>query len=86
VLYTRFSSKIFSVTIGYVFNVGIWRRDASLSARTWYTYFNSPYSQDNSSTSVLESWAGWHTLVETVMNGTVTYYIDGNEYWSTSGK
>ena len=53
---------------------------------TWYTYCNSPYSQDNSSTSVVKSWAGWHTLVETVMNGTVTYYIDGNEYWSTTGK
>ncbi|HEY3867768.1 MAG TPA: cellulose binding domain-containing protein [Actinocrinis sp.] len=53
---------------------------------TWYTYCNSPYSQDNSSTSVVESWQGWHTLVETVLNGTVTYYIDGNEYWSTSGK
>jgi hypothetical protein len=53
---------------------------------TWYTYCPSPYSQDNSSTSVVQSWAGWHTLVETVMNGTVTYYIDGNEYWSTTGK
>jgi Cellulose binding domain len=53
---------------------------------TWYTYCNSPYSQDNSSTSVVKSWAGWHTVVETVLNGTVTYYIDGNEYWSTTGK
>jgi hypothetical protein len=35
---------------------------------------------------VVESRPGWHTLVETVMNGTVTYYVDGNEYWSTSGE
>lgn len=53
---------------------------------TWYTYCNSPYSQDNSSTSVVASDAGWHTLVMTVHGGTVTYYIDGNQYWSTTGK
>ena len=53
---------------------------------TWYTYCNDPYSQDNSSTSVVASDAGWHTLVMTVSGGTVTYYIDGNQYWSTSGK
>lgn len=53
---------------------------------TWYTYCNSPYSQDNSSTSVIASDAGWHTLVMTVHAGTVTYYIDGNQYWSTTGK
>jgi len=53
---------------------------------TWYTYCDSPYSQDNSSTSVVNSLAGWHTLVMTVHGGTVTYYIDGSQYWSTTGK
>lgn len=53
---------------------------------TWYTYCGSPYSQDNSSTSVAASDAGWYTLVMTVHGGAVTYYIDGSQYWSTSGK
>ena len=53
---------------------------------TWYTYANNPYSQDNSSSSTLHSLQGWHTLVMTVANGTVTYYIDGAQYFSTSGK
>jgi hypothetical protein len=53
---------------------------------TWYTYCNSPYSQDNSSTSVVNSLQGWHSLVMTVEGGTVTYYIDGSQYWSTTGK
>ena len=70
----------------YLPNGGWGATGPRLYTTTWYTYCNSPYSQDNSSTSVVESWQGWHTLVETVMNGTVTYYVDGNEYWSTSGK
>jgi len=70
----------------YLPNGGWGTTGPRLYTTTWYTYCNSPYSQDNSSTSVVESWQGWHTLVETVMNGTVTYYVDGNEYWSTSGK
>jgi hypothetical protein len=53
---------------------------------TWYTYCPSPYSQDKSSTSVVSSLAGWHTLVATVSGGTVTYYIDGSQYFSTTGK
>ncbi len=53
---------------------------------TWYTYANNPYSQDNSSHSELRSLQGWHTLVMTVASGTVTYYIDGTQYFSTSGK
>ena len=70
----------------YLPNGGWGATGPRLYTTTWYTYCNSPYSQDNSSTSVVESWQGWHTLVETVMNGTVTYYVDGNQYWSTSGK
>ena len=70
----------------YLPNGGWGASGPRLYTTTWYTYCNSPYSQNNSSTSVVESWQGWHTLVETVMNGTVTYYVDGNEYWSTSGE
>ena len=70
----------------YLPNGGWGATGPRLYTTTWYTYCNSPYSQDNSSTSVVKSWQGWHTLVETVTNGTVTYYVDGNEYWSTSGK
>jgi hypothetical protein len=70
----------------YLPNGGWGATGPRLYTTTWYTYCNSPYSQENSSTSVVESWQGWHTLVETVMNGTVTYYVDGNEYWSTSGE
>jgi len=70
----------------YLPNGGWGATGQRLYTTTWYTYCNSPYSQDNSSTSQVKSWQGWHTLVETVANGAVTYYVDGIEYWSTSGK
>ena len=70
----------------YLPNGGWGANGPRMYTTTWYTYCNDPYSQDNSSTSVVASDAGWHTLVMTVHGGTVTYYIDGNQYWSTSGK
>jgi hypothetical protein len=53
---------------------------------TWYTYQNSPWVSDNSSTNVSQSYDGWHTLVAQVGGGHVTYYIDSVQLWDTSGK
>ncbi|QMU70079.1 hypothetical protein [Streptacidiphilus sp. P02-A3a] len=35
--------------------------------------------------NVISSLQGWHTLEMTVENGTVTYYVDGQQYFSTTG-
>ena len=35
---------------------------------------------------MISSLQGWHTLEMTVSGGTVTYYVDGNVYFSTTGK
>ncbi|GAB3973162.1 cellulose binding domain-containing protein [Actinoallomurus acanthiterrae] len=66
---------------------GGWGDDGPrMYATTWYTYTNDPWSKDNDYHSELRSLQGWHTLVMTVAGGTVTYYIDGAPYYSTSGK
>jgi hypothetical protein len=54
---------------------------------SWYTYQNNPtWVGDRVSTNVAESLQGWHNLVMTVSAGTVTYYIDGTQVFSSTGK
>jgi beta-glucanase (GH16 family) len=36
--------------------------------------------------NVISSLQGWHTLQMTVGGGTVTYYVDGQQYFSSTGK
>jgi hypothetical protein len=54
----------------------------SMYTTTWY----SADALDRVSTDTESSLQGWHTLVETVLNGTVTYYIDGTQVFSSTGK
>jgi hypothetical protein len=54
---------------------------------SWYTYQNNPtWVGDRVSGNVSESLQGWHNLVMTVNAGTVTYYIDGTQVFSSTGK
>jgi hypothetical protein len=53
---------------------------------TWHTYCESPFSRDARETSVPKSLNGWHTLVLTIADGTVTYYVDGTQYGSSAGR
>jgi Cellulose binding domain len=54
----------------------------SMYTTTWY----SADALDRVTTDTEGSLQGWHTLVETVLNGTVTYYIDGTQVFSSTGK
>lgn len=54
----------------------------SMYTTTWY----SADAMDRVTNDDQGSLQGWHTLVETVMNGTVTYSIDGNQVFSSTGK
>jgi len=56
-----------------------------LYTTTYHTYCPGKSTRDGLSHSTRQSRAGWHTLVETVAHGTVTYYLDGLKYWATSG-
>jgi hypothetical protein len=54
----------------------------SMYTTTWY----SADAMDRVTNDTQGSLQGWHTLVETVLNGTVTYYIDGTQVFSSTGK
>lgn len=53
-----------------------------LYTTTWY----SADAMDRQDVGTSGSLQGWHTLVMTVASGTVTYYLDGNAIFSTTGK
>lgn len=53
---------------------------------TWETYQEEPWIAENTSTFEYESYQGWHTLVCTVKDGYVNYYIDGSLTATHSGK
>ena len=53
---------------------------------TWETYQNEPWNAVNTSTFEYQSYQGWHTLVFTVKDGYVKYYIDGSLMATHSGK
>jgi hypothetical protein len=54
----------------------------SMYTTSWY----SADALDRVTNDTEGSLQGWHTLVETVLNGTVTYYIDGTQVFSSTGK
>ncbi|MFJ5034557.1 cellulose binding domain-containing protein [Streptomyces sp. NPDC088560] len=54
----------------------------SMYTTTWY----SADAMDRVTTDTIGSLQGWHTLVATVAAGTVTYYIDGKQAFSSTGK
>lgn len=54
----------------------------SMYTTSWY----SADALDRVTNDTQGSLQGWHTLVETVLNGTVTYYIDGTQVFSSTGK
>lgn len=66
----------------YLPNGGWGGPDYSMYTTTWY----SADDMIRETTDTEGSLQGWHTLVETVLNGTVTYYIDGTQVFSTTGE
>ncbi|HTJ66057.1 MAG TPA: cellulose binding domain-containing protein [Actinospica sp.] len=54
----------------------------SMYTTTWY----SADAMDRVTNDTEGSLQGWHTLVETVLNGTVTYSIDGRQVFTSTGK
>ena len=66
----------------YLPNGGWGAPGPTLYTTTWY----SADAMDRQTHNVISSLQGWHTLEMTVSGGTVTYYVDGNVYFSTTGK
>ncbi|SEL93161.1 cellulose binding domain-containing protein [Streptacidiphilus jiangxiensis] len=54
----------------------------SMYTTTWY----SADAMDRVTTDTQGSLQGWHTLVATVHGGSVTYFIDGKQVFSSTGK
>ena len=53
---------------------------------TWETVQIEPWDADNTSSSVQESFEGWHTLMTQVTGGTVRYFVDGRMIAQHGGK
>jgi hypothetical protein len=66
----------------YLPNGGWGAGGPTLYTTTWY----SADAMDRVTHNVISSLQGWHTLEMTVEGGTVTYYVDGQVYFSSSGK
>jgi hypothetical protein len=66
----------------YLPNGGWGAPGPTLYTTTWY----SADAMDRVTHNEISSLQGWHTLVMTVANGTVTYYVDGRVYFSSNGK
>ncbi|QMU70468.1 cellulose binding domain-containing protein [Streptacidiphilus sp. P02-A3a] len=65
----------------YLPNGGWGAPGPTLYTTTWY----SADAMNRQTHNVISSLQGWHTLEMTVENGTVTYYVDGQQYFSTTG-
>lgn len=53
----------------------------TLYATTWESYILSPWLPTNASTGSMQDYSDdWKILIFTVMDGTVTYYVDGNVF------
>ncbi|HKY53944.1 MAG TPA: glycoside hydrolase family 16 protein, partial [Anaerolineales bacterium] len=61
----------------YLPNGGWGGPELTFHVTTWETLQIEPWDADNTSSSLQESLAGWHTLVTHVIGGTVRYFIDG---------
>jgi hypothetical protein len=66
----------------YLPNGGWGGPPVSMYTITWY----SADAMDRVTNDTQASLQGWHTLVATVFGGTVTYYIDGTQVFSSTGK
>lgn len=58
----------------------------TLHATTWETFQLEPWIADNTNDHLTDSFAGWHTLVLQIMDGTAIYYVDGEPFATHSGK
>lgn len=58
----------------------------TLHATTWETFQLEPWIADNANDHLTASFDGWHTLVLQIMDGTATYYVDGEPFAEHGGK
>lgn len=66
----------------YLPNGGWGAPGPTLYTTSWY----SSDAFDRVTHNVISSLQGWHTLVMNVTGGVVTYYVDGQQYFSSTGK
>ena len=70
----------------YLPNGGWGINGATLYATTWETFSPEPnWKKDNVFKTATGSQAGWHTLVTQVVNGKVTYFVDGKLFVEHGG-
>ncbi|MEW2519178.1 glycoside hydrolase family 16 protein [Actinacidiphila alni] len=66
---------------------GGWGATSSVNTQTtWYTTSDDGSASDSLEARENRSMAGWHTVMATVANGHVTYFIDGTQVADHSGK
>lgn len=61
----------------YLPNGGWGQHGPTMFVTSWETFQLEPWKALNQSTTTGKSFAGWHTLVLQVMDGTLRYYADG---------
>lgn len=60
---------------------GGWGEPANILYTTsWETYRPDPWEAVNAHSESRQSYAGWHDLVVTIDNSTITYYVDGQPF------
>jgi hypothetical protein len=65
---------------------GGWGTDPHfLAVTSWETFRLTPWYADNESDSMEVSFDGWHTLVMTVADGEINYYVDGHRIATHDG-
>lgn len=71
----------------YLPNGGWGNKGPTLYATTWETFHPEPkWKADNESKKVLESFAGWHTVLLHVSDDRVRYYLDGKLFADHGGR
>ncbi len=63
---------------------GGWGQEQAFWVTTWETFQHEPWTQDNEHGFEPGSYEGWRTLMIHAMDSTVTYYVDGKEFFKHS--
>ncbi|WP_157442683.1 glycoside hydrolase family 16 protein [Deinococcus misasensis] len=62
------------------------RPNTTMLTTSWAAYKNEPYVEEQNPVANEKSHAGWRTVMVTVHQGKVTYFVDGVQYAQHDGK
>ena len=80
-----FNPEYSEMDFEYLPNDGWGLPPMSFAFTTWETVQIEPWDADNKSDQRIEDTAGWHTLVVQAMDGTVRYFVDGEQTAAHTG-